>query len=245
MLKMKKDGRATSCAPKPTWSARICSRPQCRSSRTGAGRYEAQVDVSQPGAYLVRLGVSEGDASLGQQTLGLVVPYSPEYRASGTNTGFLDELARITGGSRVEEIAQIFLHNLPAAQLAREIWRPLLLIVALLFPLDIALRRVMFGRSDYARAGGWIQERMPRRRPSRIEGRALGNLFQARERARHRRAGEDQPEARTAPPEEGKPPSAPAKTPPPARPSRPKEESGDTLDRLRKAKKRARGDEQE
>jgi uncharacterized membrane protein/Mg-chelatase subunit ChlD len=214
--------------------------------QVGAGRYEARLDVSQPGAYLVRLGVNEGNISLGQQTLGLVVPYSPEYRASGTNLGFLEEIARVTGGGRMNDLLEVFMHNLPAVDFAREIWRPLLLIVALLFPLDIAIRRVMFGRQDYAKAAGWLRERLASRRLRTAQGRALGNLFQARERARHRRLSspeesaqvkEDRPTPPASPTQEA---AKPAKSP-----SRPgDEENVDTLERLRKAKKRARRDDE-
>lgn len=51
--------------------------------QVGAGRYETVVDLSQPGTYLVRLQVRDGEQVLGQQTMGLAVPYSPEYRAGG------------------------------------------------------------------------------------------------------------------------------------------------------------------
>jgi uncharacterized membrane protein/Mg-chelatase subunit ChlD len=216
--------------------------------QTGAGRYEARLDVAQPGAYLVRLGVNDGDASLGQQTLGLVVPYSPEYRVGNGGEGLLQFLARLTGGSEGEiGIGGVFDRTgIPAVALAREIWRPLLLIVALLFPLDIAVRRVMFGSRDYARAAGWVRDRLPRRSGRPDQERALGNLFQARERARHRR-GEEQPSRPPTPPEAPppSPPSAgqePRPTQPPARPAG-DESDADTLGRLRRAKKRARGDE--
>jgi hypothetical protein len=100
---------------------------ELRLSQVGAGRYEASLEVSEPGAYLVRLGVNEGGGSLGQQTLGLVVPYSPEYKESGVNQGFLDELAGLTGGGPLADPLAAFTHNLPIADYAREVWRPLLL----------------------------------------------------------------------------------------------------------------------
>lgn len=137
--------------------------------------------LSQPGTYLVRLGVNEGDNSLGQQILGLVVPYSPEYRASGTNMPLLAELARITGGDELAEPVAAFIHDLEATAKTNEIWQPLLLIVALLFPLDVAIRRVMLGRSDYEKVGNWLQARLPWRKRmgqrSRGTDERLGGLF--------------------------------------------------------------------
>ncbi len=70
-------------------------------TQVGPGRYQTEVNLSQPGTYLVRLGVNQGDHSLGQEIMGLVVPYSPEYRASGMDLPFLGELARITGGEEL------------------------------------------------------------------------------------------------------------------------------------------------
>lgn len=212
--------------------------------QVGPGRYEAAVDVSNPGTYLVRVGVNEGDQSLGQQTLGLVVPYSPEYRMAGTDRAFLEELARITGGRELSEAVSAFIHNLPAADFAREIWRPLLLLVALLFPLDVAVRRVMLSSADYYKAVGWISERLPRRGSTPAERtKEMSSLFTARDRARTRQAREGKP---LEPPRPAgiEPDRTTRKEPPPPEPApepTSKDEGGDdTLSRLKKAKERAR-----
>ena len=215
---------------------------EARLEQVGAGRYEATLEVSKPGTYLVRLGVNAGDQSLGQQTLGLVVPYSPEYRASGPNLPLLSELTRLTGGSEISDPHAVFVHNLPAADFAREIWRALLLAAALLFPLDVGLRRVMLGASDMRKARAWLLERLPARRTKTArQERGLGQLFQARERARRRstrgetftpvqndiRIGEGRAEPSEAPETAKSEPESPAE---------------DTLARLREAKKRTRRD---
>ncbi len=46
-------------------------------TQIGPGRYQAEFAFSQPGTYLIRLGVNHGDISLGQAILWLIVPYSP------------------------------------------------------------------------------------------------------------------------------------------------------------------------
>ncbi len=206
--------------------------------QVGAGRYEARVDVAQPGAYLVRLAVSEEGEALGQSTLGLVVPYSPEYQASGTDSAVLNQLARLTGGGELSEPAAAFVHNLPATDRAREFWAPLLLIVALLFPLDVALRRVMLGPRDFQKGVAWLRERLPAR-PETVAGRerALGRLFEARDRVRGRRGGGD---AEAPLPRSSEPPS-PSSTEG-AKPAPPLPSDEDSLARLREAKKRARRD---
>ena len=98
-------------------------------TQIGPGRYQAEFAPSQPGTYLIRLSVNHGDISLGQEILGLVVPYSPEYRANGTDLPSLRALARITGGGELTEPVSAFLHNIDSTASVREIWQPLLLIV--------------------------------------------------------------------------------------------------------------------
>jgi uncharacterized membrane protein/Mg-chelatase subunit ChlD len=217
--------------------------------QVGAGQYEASSHVSQPGTYLVRLGVNQGDQSLGQVTLGLVVPYSPEYRSSGVNEGLLTQLARITGGSKIQSSEQAFVRegNLSFIPQAREIWAPLLLLAVLLFPLDVAVRRVMVNRKDISLANAWLHERLTfRHRTVSEQPRLLGQLFQARDRARHRRepfeTSSNPPktsQAASPPPmKTGNPPPADQNpAPPPADKETPER---DSLKRLREAKKRAR-----
>ncbi|OQY23000.1 MAG: hypothetical protein B6I34_05135, partial [Anaerolineaceae bacterium 4572_32.1] len=200
-------------------------------AQVSAGRYEARAALSQPGTYLVRLAVSKGGEPLGGQMLGLAVPYSPEYKVSGADRALLGELARVTGGGELPEPVAAFSHNLPAAARAREIWHSLLLIAALLFPLDVALRRVMLGPADFRKAAAWVRERLPARRERPAGERVLGQLFQARDRARQQRPRAETPPAEPLPPTAA-PPSTPD-TPPAISPD-------DALARLREAKKRAR-----
>ena len=208
--------------------------------QVGAGEYQAQAEASQPGTYLVRLGVNQKDQSLGQLSLGLVVPYSPEYRTSGVDRTLLGELARRTGGGELLEPLQAFLHNLPAVDYAREIWRPLLLLAALLFPLDVALRRVVVGRSDWVKARFWVSDHLPGRQRRRVEGPPLlGQLFQARERARRgRRSGVEEAETQERPPVD-LPPDLTREKPVKRRPEQ-SQGGEDSFSRLRQAKNRAR-----
>jgi hypothetical protein len=215
--------------------------------QVGAGQYLAQLDASQPGTYLVRLGVNQDDQSLGQLTLGMVVPYSPEYAESGADLGLLEALARATGGGALLEAQQAFVHDLPAADFAAEIWRPLLLAVALLFPLDVAVRRVRLGREDLVRAREWLEERLPQRpQQGTGERRVLGQLFEARQRARQRQSGSDVGEVRLPPhlkPNvESRPKDQAAEKGEKPRPESPDHSGEDPLARLRAAKRRARRD---
>jgi len=232
-------------------------------SQVGAGLYEARAELGEPGAYLVRVTAREGEELVGQQILGLVVPYSPEYTAPAdpggeggwsVNRALLEALARRTGGGELPEPPAAFTHNLPAADRAREVWRALLLVAVLFFPLDVAIRRVMLGPRDVRKAWDWMGERLPARRAraGRERGdrpeRVLGELFDARRRARTRRASpppavgpsrEEQREQATSP-LPAPPPESPGQetgqSPSPGMPA----EDGDVLTRLREAKRRAR-----
>jgi len=156
-------------------------------SQVGAGTYQASTSLTKSGAYLVNIAAYDRELPLSQQTFGLVVPYSPEFREISTDLPFLQQLARITGGGHLYEPPEAFLKNLPASDFAREIWRPLLMVVTLLFPLDIAIRRVLLNTSDYRKAFDWLRQRLPSRPivPA-PERRAFDHLFRAQQRARHR-----------------------------------------------------------
>ncbi len=220
---------------------------EIRLPQVGAGQYETRLNISQAGAYLVRLGITNRDGQpLGQETLGLAVPYSPEYKEVGLRLPLLDELARRTQGyaidpafdpfSRTEEI--IFTASVD------EIWRWLLLVVALLFPLDVAIRRVRLDRRDFEPAIAWVRERLPvGRKIAAPRTEEMGQLFNARERVRQRETVRRlQAPPRTPPPTSDTPAATPpSSTPPPAAPGDAASPPTDatTLDRLREAKKRA------
>lgn len=215
-------------------------------SQVGAGAYEAVLGLSQPGTYLVRLQVRDGERVLGQQTLGLAVPYSPEYRVSGIDLPGLEALSATTGGGRLAEPGHSFLHDLVTSPRIQEVSGTLLLVVALLFPLDVALRRVMLGGRDLRGAAAWLAARLPG--PSRQRARsprALGRLWQARARARVRQARPGGAPASSSPSNAAQGPVAEEPEPggePPTGEGGVKPgtaSSAEALARLRKAKERA------
>lgn len=224
--------------------------------QVGPGRYQSEVPLDQTGAYLVQVSVKEDGQVIGQQVLGLVAPYSAEYRTSGIDSAFLSELAARTGGGILSEPLAAFEGQLESLARAREIWAPLLLLAALLFPLDIAIRRVMLGRSDLARAAAWLQVRLPwvSRRKTQTAGEpVLSELFAARDRVRERHSREPEAAAETRRTSAEKPAVRPAENPQAvseSAPAKTEQETGqtsgseadqsDTLARLREAKKRTR-----
>jgi Mg-chelatase subunit ChlD len=106
------------------------------------GRYEASYPVQDDGIYSLQVTQAESDGVVANASSGFVVPYSPEYRAGGTDANFLDSLARRTGGRLIREPEQAFVHDLPAVGAPRPLWPYLLALAALLFVGDVGVRRV-------------------------------------------------------------------------------------------------------
>ena len=223
--------------------------------QSGAGQYQADVPASQPGTYLVRLGVNNGDQSLGQVTLGLVVPYSPEYKSNGVNQGLLEQLSLLTGGSELLEPAAAFVRdNLPSSSNAQSIWWHLLLFAALLFPIDVAIRRLVISRRDLSLARDWVEQHIPRRdsasTASAQRPQVLGRLFDARQRARQRRADYQNQAKEKTPVDRSLEKGVTSgqvlhadqggESQEQDTPSQSEQQSEDTLQRLRDAKRRAR-----
>jgi Mg-chelatase subunit ChlD len=140
-------------------------------AQVGAGRYRATVPVDLPGSYLVQVAVvgEEGEAG-GTVSGGLVVAYSPEYRPHSTNQSVLQEIARISGGQPSPAAPAVFEPTSQTVGAVRQVTHPLLWLALLLWPLDIALRRLVVPweqvRALLERGRGWFRIRpRPRRRP--------------------------------------------------------------------------------
>ena len=115
-------------------------------SQTGPGRYEGNFDADQTGPYLVNVHRGESQPNgpaPPSQTVSLVVPYSPEFRTLGPNLPLLTRLAEGTGGKLQPDAGQIYRDAPSWVVGVKDIGPPLLLFAALLFLLDVAVRRLM------------------------------------------------------------------------------------------------------
>ncbi len=206
-------------------------------TQVAPGRYVGDFTPTTEGAYLIRTVGSDptqpaSTQTTVAQTAGWVLAYSPEYERIISNDPnaapagglFLVRLALLTGGHALGTTAdghlalqELFTHDLKApARAARPVWPWLLLLAALLLPVDIALRRLVVTRYDLQRAWhtvrAWVVSRAPQLNPQptpRTE--QLSSLFQAKGKAQVKA------EPLPAPPQT----SAPASTtlPPPTKPS--------------------------
>jgi uncharacterized membrane protein len=237
-----------------------------RLDQVAPGVYEIVLGDVGAGAYAIRVTQTRpGSAALGRN-LGLAAPTPAEYRLLGPNEAFLATLRSATGGRAILAPTEPWIHDLRSTSSFTELWPWLLLLVLLLWPLDIALRRVSLGRRELADArravGDWRRRRVlaPRTAPAAA-------LLAARERAagasaraallRSDAAGEPAPspirigrdgESETSPAPAPRatapgPAPAPASASSSSAPVAPTSAPGgdDTLTRLRDAKRRRSG----
>jgi len=163
---------------------------------TAPGRFEGDFVTDQVGVYLLHVtwqarGSNGASSSRLSTTIGMVVPYSPEYSTSGTDLNFLSQLARAGGGSILDatNYAATFTPDLPPVYAALSITFWLFAIAALLLPIDIALRRlssVEFLLTGYQ----WLTSIFkPRKAVQGEESPALSNIRTHREKRKTRASG--------------------------------------------------------
>ena len=146
--------------------------------------YSAVFSPSIEGSYYLAInggGEVAGETLSFNELTGWVMSYSPEYAQNEANEALLSDIALLTGGSNLAETPSAsFLSTQAPRTAAAPVWQWLVLAAMLLFPLDIALRRVIITRRDIARFRVWVQGGNPESSPEE----RLSNLFAARDRAR-------------------------------------------------------------
>jgi hypothetical protein len=154
------------------------------------GRYEALFTPQREGAYF--LGVS-GQGTVNNQVFdvsqraGWVMSYSSEYNIlnRGVDLNILRDMAALTDGrDMLEDPTLPFVHNLTAQNARTSLWPWFLLIVLLLLPFDIGVRRLIITMSDLRRARVAIFGRVPAMAEGPSE--RLSSLIGAKERGRQR-----------------------------------------------------------
>jgi Ca-activated chloride channel family protein len=208
-------------------------------SQTGPGHYEAVFPTREVGPYLMNL----TDRATGRsQALGLSVNYSPEFDDAGPNLNLLRRLAELGGGKVLNpETDNPFLHDRQKTFQPLDLRDWLLKFAILLFPFDVAVRRIQLDPAQWLQARKalvrWLLFWKPVRRTPEADE-SLAALLNRRERVRTSTADlfrpakapviEPTPTDTEAPPKQ---PSAETKEAP--------KEHGSTASRLLEAKRRA------
>ncbi|WP_029214936.1 VWA domain-containing protein [Kallotenue papyrolyticum] len=165
------------------------------------GRYHGTAPLPAPGVYRVR--VIADDASgrrMGTATSGVVVPPSAEYLQRDGNQALLLALAQRTDGRVDPAPERVWDAPAGAARHARPLTWPLLWLAVLLWPLDIAVRRLFVPPPHPRTVATWTRMVRTRARPA-------VDLEQRRVQVRRRQRAPLPPPAEAPPSSE---PAAPA-----------------------------------
>jgi uncharacterized membrane protein len=151
---------------------------------TAPGQYEGEIPAADPGPYLVKLsaGTSRQSVLLGETFV--VAPYSPEFATGVADPAFMQRLAKAGGGEEISDPKTAFARNLPPAPGRLPLDHALLILALLLWPLDIAMRRLSV-------TAGELAEAWRRRREARAAGASATAAGAALSKMRERLAERD------------------------------------------------------
>ena len=121
--------------------------------QTAPGRYQASFPTPLTGAYHTEFSQKVGGQVVYQQSRGLAVGYPEELRLRPTNTDLLKSVARVSRGVFDPPAELIFAPNDKLALRATPLWPYLLAAAAMVFVLDVALRRIDFTLIGRRRSG--------------------------------------------------------------------------------------------
>tara|TARA_B100000959_G_scaffold284164_1_gene355046 strand:+ start:2596 stop:5481 length:2886 start_codon:yes stop_codon:yes gene_type:complete len=122
--------------------------------QTGPGRYHAEFDAKESGAWLVNIAFQDTDGSVtGRIPTAVTVPYPKEYSATSHNASLLHQLAERTGGRvlSLDEVDIIDLFDETAIQQPvspHSMWDLLAIIAACMLVLDVAIRRLWIDKKS-------------------------------------------------------------------------------------------------
>jgi hypothetical protein len=137
-------------------------------TQTAPGRYESAFTPTEQGIYLIHFSGttdSGSESASFAETTGWALSYSPEYQRIESDPDLLLRLSALANGQVASPLpADVFTHDLKATRAIQPIAPLLLLIAALLLPLDIAIRRLIVTKTDLLRLREWVQQKTTLRR---------------------------------------------------------------------------------
>jgi Mg-chelatase subunit ChlD len=147
----------------PQGQSQVESLPQ-----VAPGKYEGRFTPKKEGVYLIHV-TGEPPAGKGMPvagTNGWVYAYSAEYRQLDADPDALYRVA-LAGNGKVasSDPADAFEHSLTAPGATLPLWKWLVLLAALLLPIDIALRRLTISQSDLIKGWTWVVNKLQKLHP--------------------------------------------------------------------------------
>lgn len=122
----------------------------------GPRRYQASIPLWGKGRYHIVASPVAGDRVDDRAFGGFIVPYSPEYLRFRSNPLVLNRIAEETGGQELEKTStaeEIYETNRKPKRSSRPIFDWFLIALAILVPLDVAIRRIQI---DWYVIKGWL-----------------------------------------------------------------------------------------
>ena len=129
------------------------------------GRWQGQIPAGSVGTYDLHSVLTKGGQVLARSDTAVVVPYPPEYLDLGRDDAFLRGLAQQGGALLARPAAAWSLPTLPVP-ISTDVFWILLLVVAVLWPLDVAMRRLTLTPRQLGSLAAAI---VSRRRPAEVE----------------------------------------------------------------------------
>jgi hypothetical protein len=167
------------------------SLPRIRLRQTGVSTYEADFPAEKIGKYQVAVKKREGSSGPGAAAYGgASVPFSAEMEHLQEDEPFLNRLAEKGGGTYLDDGIRNQFDLFDRSQLSsakdfQDLWKLLLAVAAILFPLDVFVRRVVIDYSEVFRKARQ-RYRASRGLPEKAEDEQMSRLKEAK-----RSAGKD------------------------------------------------------
>lgn len=111
-------------------------------TQIGPGKYEGSFPAEELGTYIVSVTEPGPGGSTRVDSSGFSIPYPPEYRQTKTNTPLLTQLAETTGGKALESPEEAIRPAEKPGSSVSDLWMVFLAAAALVWPLDVAVRRL-------------------------------------------------------------------------------------------------------
>jgi hypothetical protein len=127
------------------------------------GHWQGRIGGTTVGTYLVHGVLRKNGQVLAQADRAVSVPYSPEYLELGRDDGLLRQVAREGSGIVLAKAGAAWLQRPLPVPISSEIFWPLLLLAVLMWPLDVAVRRITLSpRQLWVNALSLVTERRAR-----------------------------------------------------------------------------------
>lgn len=142
------------------------NRQAIRVQPTGPGVLQGDFRVDDPGSYLIQIVEKNSGKVVASQTTGLTVSYSPEFGLPQDGEQRMKEWIAGGQGAKISEPADVFRGNLPAKWEKQPITEWLLLLAALLWPVDVAGRRLQLPEKVWKRLAALLRLQKPEAAPA-------------------------------------------------------------------------------